>query len=221
MVQTGSKMPSIPVPLGGAATTSWIYKFVLALFLDQLPGEWNYRQHPSGQWLADGKQSNSAWFHTPSKNYSCTNKTRNLCDTLAVVLVLCIQYGDSMQARAGSSSSPARICPSIAKRQKHSQVPKQHFNDLGFLNSIILMTCLRVIAYPSGTWASQLLKTSKEVFSNWEAQVPQGCSVTSYFLTVIQLGFKPKTFWVLVRGLESSAKFQLRGWESVGICWGL
>ena len=109
---------------------------VLALSLDQPPGEWNYRRHPSGQWLADGKQSNSVWFHTPSKNYSCTNKTRNLCDTLAVVLVLSIQYGDSMQARAGSSSSLAKICPSIAKQQKQSQVSKQCFNDLGFLNSI-------------------------------------------------------------------------------------
>ena len=60
-----------------------------------------------------------------------------ICATLSlVVLVLSIQYGDSMQAHAGSSSSPARICPSIAKRQKHSQVSKQHFNDLGFLNSI-------------------------------------------------------------------------------------
>ena len=38
--------------------------------------------------------------------------------------------------------------------------------------------------HPCGIWAYQLLQTSKEIFNNWEAPVPQGCSVTPYFLCI-------------------------------------
>ena len=70
-----------------------------------------------------------SWFHTPSKNYSCTNKTRNLCDTLAVVLAS-TQYSSGALYSAGSSSPSASRGELALPLQNNKKV-------LRFLNSIL------------------------------------------------------------------------------------